>query len=162
MAATQVVTVLSTPVEPVYVTNTATVVATLEVSTVDIGNFPATQDVLVTNVATVMGTVDVGNFPATQDVTVTSIATVTQQAVSYAFVQTGIATIKATAGTLYQAVMAGVATAGTVILLNSVATIAVIVMVANDTRQAPFGPGVAFGTLIATVVGTVNLTVVYQ
>ena len=32
----------------------------------------------------------------------------------------------------------------------------------RDTRQAPFGPDVAFGTLIATVVGTVNLTVVYQ
>ena len=139
MTATQIVTILSTAVKPVYVTNTATVVATLEVSTVDIGNFPATQDV-----------------------TVTSIATVTQQAVSYAFVQTGIATIKATAGTLYQAVMSGATTAGTVVLLNSTATIAVIVMVANDTRQAPFGPGVAFGTLIATVVGTVNLTVVYQ
>ena len=139
MAATQIVTILSTAVKPVYITNTATVIATLEVSTVD-----------------------VGNFPATQDVSVTSIATVTQQAVSYAFVQTGIATIKATAGTLYQVVMAGVATAGTVTLLNSTATIAVVVMVANDTRQASFGPGVAFGTLIATVVGTVNLTVVYQ
>ena len=158
MTATQVITVLSTPVEPILITGS---IATVSVS-VTSG----------TIVATVSGTatVSVSNFPATQDVTVTSIATVsiagtptvTQQAVSYAFVQTGIATIKATAGTLYQAVMAGVATAGTVILLNSTATIAVIVMVANDTRQAPFGPGVAFGTLIATVVGTVNLTVVYQ
>ena len=112
MAAAQVITVLSTPVEPILITGS---VATVPVS-VAFG----------TIVATVSGTatVSVTNFPATQDVTVTSIATVTQQAVSYAFVQTGIATIKATAGTLYQAVMAGVATAGTVILLNSAATIA--------------------------------------
>ena len=131
MAVAQVVTVLSTPVEPILITGS---VATVPVS-VAFG----------TLVATVSGT-----------------ATVTQQAVSYAFVQTGIATIKATAGTLYQAVMSGVATAGTVTLLNSAATVVVIVMVANDTRQVSFGPGVAFGTLIATVVGTVNLTVVYQ
>ena len=132
-----------------------------------------TADVTVigTPTVTVAGTADVtvigtptvsATIVGTPTVTVIGTPTVTQQAASYAFVQTGLATIKATAGTLHQAIMGGIGTAGTVILLNNLATIALLPMTVNDTRQASFGPGVAFGTLIATVVGTVNLTVVYQ
>ena len=122
---------------------------------VDIVGGTVSVDVLGTPTVTVAGTPSV-------NATVIGTPTVTQQSASFSFVQTGLATIKATAGTLHQAIMGGIGTAGTVILLNNLATIAVLPMTVNDTRQASFSPGVAFGTLIATVVGTVNLTVVYQ
>ena len=140
---------------------------------VDIVGGTVSVNVLATPTVTVAGTPTVSaTILATPTVTVAGTAsvnatvigtpTVTQQAASYSFVQTGVATIKATAGTLYMAVMGGIGTAGTVILLNNLATIAVLPMTVNDTRQASFSPGVAFGTLIASIIGTVDLTVVYQ
>ena len=141
------VTVIGTP------TVSATVVGTPTVTV--IGTPTVSASIVGTPTVTVAGTASV-------NATVIGTPTVTQQAASYSFVQTGLATIKATAGTLYMAVMGGLGTAGTVILLNNLATIAVLPMTVNDTVQASFSPGVAFGTLIATVVGTVNLTVVYQ
>ena len=145
ISGTADVTVIGTPTVTVAGTADVTVIGTPTVSASIVG----------TPTVAVAGTASV-------NATVIGTPTVTQQAASYSFVQTGVATIKATAGTLYQAVMGGIGTAGTVILLNNLATIAVLPMTVNDTRQASFSPGVAFGTLIATVVGTVNLTVVYQ
>ena len=138
---------------------------------VDIVGGTVSVNVLATPTVTVAGTPTVSasisgtptvTVAGTADVTVIGTPTVTQQSASFSFVQTGVATIKATAGTLYQAVMGGIGTAGTVILLNNLATIAVLPMTVNDTRQASFSPGVTFGTLIASIIGTVDLTVVYQ
>ena len=149
------VTVVGTPTVTVAGTPTvsATIVGTPTVTVVGTPTVSAT--IAGTPTVTVAGTASV-------NATILGTPTVTQQSASFSFVQTGLATIKATAGTLYMAVMGGLGTAGTVILLNNLATIAVLPMTVNDTVQASFNPGVAFGTLIATVVGTVNLTVVYQ
>ena len=113
----------------------------------------------------VLGTPPV-SITGTPSVTVQGIATVSQQAVSYSYQQTGLATIKATAGTLYDVILTGeaglTAAAGTAVLLNGTGTIAVLAVPSGDMRQARFGPGVGFGTLIASIIGTVDLTVVYQ
>jgi hypothetical protein len=113
----------------------------------------------------VLGTPPV-SITGTPSVTVQGIATVSQQAVSYSYQQTGLATIKATAGALYEAILTGeaglTAAAGTVVLLNGTGTIAVLAVPSGDMRQARFGPGVSFGTLIASIIGTVDLTVVYR
>lgn len=128
-------------------------------------NVLGTPLVEVTGVATVAGTVE-ANVLGTPPVSVQGIATVSQQAVSYSYQQTGLATIKATAGTLYDVILTGeaglTAAAGTAVLLNGTGTIAVLAVPSGDMRQARFGPGVGFGTLIASIIGTVDLTVVYQ
>ena len=135
------------------------IVGTPTVSASILGTPTVTASIPGTPTVSVIGT-------PTVSASILGTPTVSQQPVSYAYTQTGVATIKATAGTLYEAIITGeaglVAAAGTAVLLNSIGTIAVLAVPAGDMRQASFSPGVSFGTLIASIIGTVDLTVAYQ
>lgn len=91
--------------------------------------------------------------------------TVVQAAAQYAFTNTS-AVIKSSPGTLYQVLLAGasgtVAGAGTLLVLDGSATVAVLPVAAGGFQSAPFGPGVGFGTLIASLIGSGDATFVFR
>ena len=157
--------IATVPVNVVAGTLSATIAGTADVTII------GTPSVSVAGIAsvTVVGTPSVNaTIVGTPSVNASVIGTPTviQAQALYFYTQTGLATIKATAGTLYEAILTGeaglTAAAGTAVLLNGTGTIAVLAVPSGDMRQARFGPGVSFGTLIASIIGTVDLTVVYQ
>lgn len=157
--------IATVPVDVVSGTLSATIAGTADVTvigtpTVSVAGIASVSVVGTPSVnATIVGT-------PTVDATIIGTPTVTQAQASYFYAQTGLATIKATAGTLFSAVLTGeagiLAAAGTAVLLNATGTIAVLAVPAGQTVSAQFGPGVGFGTLIASIIGTVDLTVVYR
>lgn len=90
---------------------------------------------------------------------------VTLQPASYVFTNV-TATIKGSSGILYQINAAGesglVAGPGTLLVLDSTATVTVIPVAAGGYVPAPFRPGVTFGTLIASIIGSVDATFVIK
>jgi hypothetical protein len=105
----------------------------------------------------VTGTIDAGT------VTVAGGGTVQQRPASYKFT-TVSATVAGSAGVLYAVVAAGesglVSGPGTLLVLDGTATVAVLPVAAGGLASPQFGPGVAFGTLIASVIGSVDATFV--
>ncbi len=88
-----------------------------------------------------------------------------QSASSYVFTSVS-ATIKASPGILYLINASGesglTAGPGTLLVLDSTSTIAVIPVAAGGFVTAPFGPGVSFGTLIGSIIGSVDATFVIR
>jgi hypothetical protein len=108
-------------------------------------------------VVPVSGTVSLGGG------TVPVAGTVQIQPARYVFTSVS-GTVKGGPGVLYSVFASGesglVAGAGTLLVLDGTATVAVVPVGAGGAVPVPFAPGVAFGTLIASVLGSVDATFV--
>ena len=152
-------TVLPGVVVPVSGTlSVGSVTAIVSIGTVQV---VGTLDALLgtVNAAIVGGTVNV------QGTVTVGGGTVQSQPASYAFTDVS-ATIKGSAGVLYQINASGesglVAGPGTLLAMDGAATLAVLPVAAGGFVSAPFGPGVGFGTLIASIIGDVDATFVFR
>ncbi|MBF6555574.1 MAG: hypothetical protein IVW52_05280 [Acidimicrobiales bacterium] len=137
-----------------------TVTAVVQIGTVNVvGTLDAVLGTV--SVAVVSGTVQiVGTLPTT-----VLGGTIQSQPASYLFTSVS-ATVKGSPGVLYQVNAAGesglVAGPGTLLVLDGVATVLVVPVAAGGFQSAPFGPGVGFGTLIGSIVGSVDATFVFR
>ena len=93
------------------------------------------------------------------------VGTVQSQAASYVFTNVS-SVVKGTPGVLYMVNAAGetglVAGAGTLLVLDVSATVTVVPVAAGGYVSAPFGPGVTFSSLIASIIGDVDATFVVR
>jgi hypothetical protein len=109
--------------------------------------------IAVANVADV-GTI--GTIQAQLGVTASALPT------KYVFLQAS-ATVKGGAGTLSGFIMSGALGGGTVVMLDygvtPIATIAIAYIGTQQTQPIGFGPGVTFGTLVASLQGGIDVTV---
>jgi hypothetical protein len=91
--------------------------------------------------------------------------TIESLAAGYVFTSVS-ATIKGSPGILYQINVAGesglVSGPGTLLVLDSTATLAVVPVAAGGFEPVPFGPGVNFGTLIGSIIGSIDATFVVR
>ena len=115
-------------------------------------------------VGTILAPVSIGTVLSPVGVEVVG-GTVQSLASSYAFTNVS-AVVKGSPGVLYQVNAAGesglVAGAGTLLVLDSAATVLVVPVAAGGFVSAPFGPGVNFGSLIASILGSVDATFVFH
>jgi hypothetical protein len=107
---------------------------------------------------------DVGTVGTIQS-PVAVVGTVQSQSGSYVFTSVS-ATIKGSPGVLYQVNVSGesglVSGPGTLLILDGTATVGVVPVAAGGFVSAPFTPGVGFGTLIGSVIGSVDATFVIR
>ena len=91
--------------------------------------------------------------------------TIESLAASYVFTSVS-ATIKGSPGILYQINAAGesglVAGAGTLLVLDGSATLAVVPVASGGFESVSFYPGVGFGTLIGSIIGSTDATFVVR
>lgn len=114
--------------------------------------------------AAVSGTLGVGTIGTIQSA-VGVVGTVQAQAASYRFL-TASGTVKASAGVLYSVLVAGETgiaggAAGTLLVLDSAGTIAVVPVASGGFNPAQFGPGINFGSLFGSIIGSLDATFVY-
>lgn len=126
-----------------------------------------TVNVQGTLLATILGTVLVAGTVGIAGSVQAIVAggTIVREPVSYNFSGvTGV--IKATPGILYGINASGpsglVSEGGTVVVYDSTGTITVIPVPAGGYVTAPFGPGVNFNALTATILGGVDVTTIFK
>lgn len=108
--------------------------------------------------ATVVASISMGTIAV-------SGGTIQSQPALYAF-RSASGTIKASAGVLYSVLVAGEtgivgASGGTLLVLDAAGTIAVVPVASGGFQPAPFGPGVSFSSLFASLMGSIDATFVY-
>ena len=132
--------------------------------TASISNNPSLGTILNAPLVTIQGSLatvsQIGTILHAPLITVTG--TIQNQSASYGFTNVS-SVIKSSPGILYGINVSGESlTAGTLLVMDSTATLVVIPVAAGGFESAPFAPGVGFGTLIASVIGAADATFIYR